>query len=90
MTEANYEAFSDAAWTISWLLQLKSEIGLDQAPTTFFQDNIGAIAYGTERVAKHFLQHRHIDIRHYYVLSMIEKGEIRTECIPETLMSADI
>jgi transposase InsO family protein len=87
-TEAEYMAQKNAATEGIWLRGLLEELTLrDNAPTTIWADNQGAI-----KLAKNPEFHRrtkHIGIQYHFTRECVENGEIKLVYVPSEEMIAD-
>lgn len=81
-------ALSDASRTITGLRSLITDVELAQTPITIFQDNMAATEWVNGGTERHLWRRNRFDIRHGYVLSIIDKGEIVLKHIPTTSMIA--
>jgi len=88
-TEAEYMSASAAAREAVWLRALLEEVGFpQQQATTVYCDNSGAIA-----LARNPVQHqrsKHIDIRHHFIRSVSEAGEVELVYVPTHEQVADV
>ena len=88
-TEAEYMAACEAAREAIFIRALLAELQLEQATaTTIFEDNQGCIALTKNPV--HHSRTKHIDVRHHFVRTKVESGEVAFHYIPTTDMVADI
>ena len=87
--EAEYMSLSEATQEAIYLRQLLNELGYRQTePTIIYIDNQSAI-----KIAENPVQHqrtKHIDIKHHFIRSSVEKKDIVLQYLPTNEMPADI
>jgi transposase InsO family protein len=87
-TEAEYMAQKNAATEGIWLRGLLEELTLrDNAPTTIWADNQGAIDLVENPV--HHRRTKHISIQYHYTRECVANGEIELVYVPTEEMIAD-
>lgn len=82
-TKAEYSALREGRTIAAWLGRVLEELCVHQSPTVIARDNSGAIEWVVRGPAKHFARRKHIDIKHNYIMDMIQRGEVvlaKVEC----------
>lgn len=89
-TEAEYMALSLAASEAVWLRRLIGQFGRDQvdAPTTVYEDNLGAMALSKNAV--YHSRTKHIDVQYHYVRECVDNGLISIVHVGTGEMVADV
>ena len=89
-TEAEYIALSAVAQEVIFQSQILDELIGDQhiKPSVIFEDNLGAI-YLTKN-SQISQRTKHIDVRHHFVRSMIEKKVLDVKFVKSRLNASDI
>ena len=88
-TEAEYVALSEATKTITWLRRVLNEIGIAQAPSVVYQDNIGSIRWAESSPASEFSKRKHVDIRYHYVREKLQEKAITLRKVSTRDMQSD-
>ena len=87
-TEAEYVALCDAAQEAVWLRGLLGDIGFVQnAPTTIFEDNQGAICLSQN--PKDHTRTKHIDIKYHYIRERVAAKQLAVQHCATGDMLAD-
>lgn len=88
-TEAEYVALTEAVKTVIWLNNVLKELGVPQNPPQIFQDNVGCMEWVHGGTAKHFNKRKHIDLKHHYLMSIVESKKVVLKLIGTREMEAD-
>jgi hypothetical protein len=87
-TEAEYKSAGAGVQEVLAIRSKLTEFGYPQdAPTTLFEDNQGAIALALNQVSNY--RTRHIDIRHHFIRQKVADKSVVLEYISTKLMIAD-
>ncbi|KAL0540911.1 hypothetical protein IC582_020936 [Cucumis melo] len=86
--EAEYIAVGSGCTQMIWMKNMLNEYGIMQGVMTLYCDNVSAID-----ISKNPVQHsrtKHIDIRHHFIMDLIENKVITLEHIRSNSQLADI
>lgn len=88
-TEAEYVALSEATKVIMWLRRVLQELGIRQESTRVYEDNAGALTWGTGHVAEDFRRSKHVDLRYHHVREQVADKAIELVKVGTGEMVAD-
>ncbi len=85
---AEYIGLYEAAVSVIGTSNLLMEMGMDKHIPIIYEDNDGARRLATNGMRQK--KARHLDIKHHYVQSLCESGDIRIERVPTDEQPADL
>ena len=88
--ESEIVALSDGCTMVLWAREwLIAQGYVSLGPTVIFQDNQGVLALMRNgRTAQQ--RTKHLNVRHFFIIDSITKGELKLEYMPTSLMIADL
>lgn len=88
-TEAELVALCSAACHSQWLVRVLRDLGWSSdEPVRFYEDNQSTIKIVSN--PKDSGRLKHVDVKHFYVRELVEKGCIKIDYIPTNKQQADI
>ena len=88
-TEAELVGVDDLIGKLMWVQEFLHEQGFNMGATTLFQDNRSAILLETKGKASSSKRTRHINIRYFHVLDLVERKRLKIEYASTHDMVAD-
>lgn len=86
-SEAEYQAMSSTAREVSWLKQMRSDLGLPGGPVVICADNSAAIEWALDYKVDQ--KSKHIQVIHHFVREMVLSKKIVIHQVPTKDMVAD-
>ena len=88
-TEAELVGVDDLIGKLLWVQEFLKEQGFGMGATTLFQDNRSAILLETKGKASLSKRTRHINVRYFHVLDLVERNRLNIEYASTHDMVAD-
>lgn len=82
-------ALAEAVEAIMCLKNVLNDLGVEQGAWKIFHENDGCLKLATCGAARFFNKRKHIDIKHNFVMLMLESDIIRLVPVRTTVMKAD-
>lgn len=88
-TESEYVSMSKAVRTLVWLRNVLEELGVKQKCLQVLQNNIGCIEWAVGGAVRHVSKRKHIENKHYYIMSTVQQKQLEFVPVRTTKMKAD-